>query len=162
MMGTTLVDSNPYTAYYTEFSDHKYNWVGLDMDGSATQVAGGGWFVANNTFLINSTCTPKPEWSAYFCPPFAEGFMQISIMNNTGKPNNIDINGVDRTPGNGRTIRGTWYMLEDTAKLYNSSGNSADCALGSRMCWKHQQNLWPRRSYTFRWGIMGYTQGETN
>jgi hypothetical protein len=63
IMGSTLVNSNPYTAVYTETSDHKYNWVGLDVDGSTTQVESPIQYFSIERFLeVDGSLPTIPFW----------------------------------------------------------------------------------------------------
>jgi hypothetical protein len=105
--------------------------------------------------LVHAGCTLKPEWNAYYCPPFPEGYAQVVLLDLTGIPNNIDSNGVDRTPPSGKTIRSTWYQIGSTAS-YGASGNPQSCDLGSRGCQQYQINLRPRHAYAVRQNIMGF------
>lgn len=53
----------------------------LDIDGSVTGVAGGGWVVSNSSHALFPNCVARSNWNAYYYPPFGEGYTQLAVVN---------------------------------------------------------------------------------
>jgi len=80
----------------------------LDLDGSVTGLPYGGWLVSNQTTMLKPYCAKRPEWNGYMCPPFPEGYVQVTLVDNL---NSAPIsNGYD-TSNKGRTIRANFTEL---------------------------------------------------
>ncbi|KAL9656304.1 hypothetical protein ABK040_007917 [Willaertia magna] len=69
--------------YYvsTELYDGNKGTNILDIDGSVTDLKPSGWIVTNESITLFNGCVPKPEWNAYKCPVFAEGYGQLRVTN---------------------------------------------------------------------------------
>jgi len=82
----------------------------LDMDGTTTGIIG-GWIVSNVSFMVSKlpgACAPKPEWNAFICQPFFQGFVQLVLENrNTGA---TDFAGTT-SGANPPFIRATFYRF---------------------------------------------------
>lgn len=73
----TLINSNP--VYIKYGVDCSYGWANLDIDGTVTNVTGGGWMVSSTSLYLNDDCRLVPNWNAHFCPPFAEGYVHLLV-----------------------------------------------------------------------------------
>lgn len=113
----TFINANRFHVGSPLRGDNEYGWTVLDIDGSATGVTGGGWIVSqNSSHLLNPNCTYpffltmiihyfklflivetyRADWEAHFCPVFAEGYVQLTIVNQVTKAmDTVSLSGKD-------------------------------------------------------------------
>lgn len=121
----------------------------MDNDGSVTGLDAGGWILANEKFLTKGlSCDFKPEWNAMNCAHFAEGFVQIRIVNSNlagtswkgqdGKDYESDFS------KNKQLTSASFYHLGDVNSRYELHGFRT---YGN---FQWQVNAQARRAYTMR------------
>src|SRR4051812_7251074 len=76
----------------------------MDIDGSVTGVKGGAWMLSDVSMSLTPDCTFRAEWQAWVCPPFAEGFAQLTFTNEEGGPPTEGVDGNDH-PANSTSDR---------------------------------------------------------
>eukprot|EP01080_Neovahlkampfia_damariscottae_P008139 gene8139-12600_t len=126
----------------------------FDIDGSITGVNGGAWIVTNTSMLVNQNCTPKYEWNAYICPPFPQGFVQLTIKNlNIAATSFIGTDGKDYShlkSSSDLNYKATFHELETKKEIDVFAGRTEGCSTCGNSL-QYMVNLRSRKAYTIRW-----------
>jgi hypothetical protein len=108
MINLTFQNANQWCLNPT-YGDNEYGIAMLDLDGSTTGLPYGGWLVSNQPSMINNDCTFRSEWNGYMCPPSAEGYVALTLVDNL---NAAPISDGYTAPTNQRAIRAKFTRLD--------------------------------------------------
>lgn len=113
--------------------------------------------MSNNTCLVSPSCTWKPEWNGYFCPPSEESYVQIEVNDlTTSRTNRTDVNGVTwNYPYGTRVWFARFIELGNNSHTTTSVGHSMDCGTP---CYQYLSDVTTRRAYAVRFGVNDHLQ----
>jgi len=145
LWGLTFENANAVRLKYNS-RDADYGYTVMDMDGSVTGKKTPAWIVSDkNPPLLNSDCEKRPDWEAWICPVFREGYAQFTIKGRQEPTGSVD--GQDYGAyGVARWARAEWYRTDlDAGQVYKGQGWES----GGE--WQDMTNFIPGKVWGIKW-----------
>eukprot|EP01119_Soliformovum_irregulare_P016278 TRINITY_DN468_c0_g1_i2.p1 TRINITY_DN468_c0_g1~~TRINITY_DN468_c0_g1_i2.p1 ORF type:complete len:1287 (-),score=353.68 TRINITY_DN468_c0_g1_i2:91-3951(-) len=101
-------------------ADCPNSWAIFDQDGSVT--GNPQWIVANSSYpslMVDETCTPRPDWNAWACPPWGGRYLQLFVTINGAI--NLTDSSYKNIFANTSITHATFYELGTNGERYFAS-----------------------------------------